>query len=268
VRAAATLSEQEARFLVDGYYLMQDGRKRANNQLRSMPDEPHGLIDWLAEQSEILEGQIKRTLDTYAEANVIGRWLKSIYGVGPVIAAGMLAHIDITQAPTAGHIWRFAGLDPTVKWGKGEKRPWNAEFKTLCWKTGQTFMKFSNEEECVYGHVYKKRKAYEVARNDSGGNAERAAADVAANRYKKKTDAFKAVSKGKLPDAQVDAQARRYTVKLFLSHIHCAMWWQRFHELPRDPYAIAHLGHAHFIPLPNPEAIDGLAEALAAKGWT
>src|SRR5581483_161544 len=25
-------------------------------------------------------------------------------------------HIDIEKAPTAGHIWRFAGLDPTLRW--------------------------------------------------------------------------------------------------------------------------------------------------------
>ena len=37
-------------------------------------------------------------------------------GIGPVIAAGLLANIDIKQAPTVGHIWRFAGLDPTNKW--------------------------------------------------------------------------------------------------------------------------------------------------------
>jgi hypothetical protein len=40
----------------------------------------------------------------------------SIKGIGPVIAAGLLANIDITKAPTAGHIWRFAGLDPSSKW--------------------------------------------------------------------------------------------------------------------------------------------------------
>jgi hypothetical protein len=44
----------------------------------------------------------------------------------------LLARIDIVKAPTAGHIWRYAGLDPTVRWNKGEKRPWNAGLKVLC----------------------------------------------------------------------------------------------------------------------------------------
>ncbi len=34
VHAATTLSEDEARYLVDAYYLMQDDRKRAHNQVR------------------------------------------------------------------------------------------------------------------------------------------------------------------------------------------------------------------------------------------
>ena len=54
------------------------------------------------------------------------RWARSIYGIWPVLAAGLLAHIDIEQAPTVGHIWSFAGLDPTKKWQPKTTRPWNA----------------------------------------------------------------------------------------------------------------------------------------------
>ena len=265
--AAATMSEQEARFLVDGYYSMQDDRKRANNQARAMKDEPHTLVVWLAEQGEMLEGQIRRALDTYSDAQPVGVWLKSIYGIGPVIAAGLLAHIDIAEAPTAGHIWRFAGLDPSSKWGKGEKRPWNAELKTLCWKTGQSFMKFSNQEDCVYGAVYRRRKEYEVARNERGDNAETAARTLTEKNFDKKTDAYKALITGKLPPAQVDGRARRFTVKLFISHLQCVWWFQKYSELPPKPYAIAHLDHAHFIAIPNTEKIKGLTAALQARGW-
>ena len=115
-RAAATLSPNEARFLVDAYYQMQSDRIRTAGQVRSMADEPHMLLDWLVGNSIKLESQIKSALDVYSESNELGRWARSIVGIGPVIAAGLLAHIDIEKAPTAGHIWRFAGLDPTVKW--------------------------------------------------------------------------------------------------------------------------------------------------------
>ncbi|HVG51614.1 MAG TPA: transposase [Xanthobacteraceae bacterium] len=265
--AAVTMSEQEARFLVDGYYSMQDDRKRANNQSRAMADEPHTLVVWLAEQGEMLEGQIKRALETYSDAHAIGRWMKSIYGIGPVIAAGMLAHIDITRAPTAGHIWSYAGLDPSTQWLKGEKRPWNAALKTLCWKTGQSFMKFSNQEECVYGAVYRKRKEFEMARNDRGQNAETATRLLTEKKFSKATEAYKSLSQGRLPPGQIDGRARRYAVKLFLSHLQTAWWFDKFQELPPRPYAIAHLDHAHFIGIPNAEIIEGLPDALRARGW-
>jgi hypothetical protein len=266
-KASTTLTEQEARFLVDAYYLMQDGRKRGDNQVRAMKAEPHTVIAWLTTQYDTLESQTRRSLDRYSDAHPVGRWMKSIHGIGPVIAAGMLAHIDIKKAPTAGHIWRFAGLDPTMRWNKGEKRPWNAQLKTLCWKIGQSFMKFAANEACTYGHLYRTRKTYETLRNDSGGNAERAAAILLEKRFDKSTEAYKMLSSGKLPLAQIDARARRYAVKLFISHLQCVWWFADTGALPPDPYAIAHKDHVHFVPVPNAREIPGLAEALKAKGW-
>jgi hypothetical protein len=228
-----------------------------------MKAEPHTLLAWFADQNELLENQIKRTLDAYSDGHPVGEWMKSIYGIGPVIAAGLLAHIDIEKAPTVGHIWRYAGLDPTSKWESGKKRPWNGSLKTLCWKTGQSFMKFSGNDECVYGHVYRERKVYEVARNDAGLNAERSAQILESKKFDKKTDAYKAYITGKLPPAHVDAQARRYAVKLFLSHLHLVWYWVKFKKVVPKPFPIAHLGHVHFIPPPNLELVPGLIEALS-----
>ncbi len=260
-QAATTLSTEEARYLVDAYYQMQENRKRADNQVRSMETEPSSVITWLAEQSDMLESQIKRALDKYTDAQQVGQWLKSIYGIGPVISAGLIAHIDIKKAVTVGHIWRFAGLDPTMKWEKGKKRPWNAELKTLCWKVGQSFMKFSNDEDCFYGHVYRERKEYEIHRNESGGNRETAAGLLP--KFNKLTDAYKHLSGGKLPPAQIDARARRYAVKLFLSHLQTVWYFIECGHLPPKPFVMEHRGHAHYIPPPNIEIVNGLAEALS-----
>lgn len=247
--AAATLSDDEARFLVDAYYMMQDDRKRAHNQVRALgeSEEPHRVIAWLAMQSETLENQIKRALDKYTSAHVMGSWMREVHGIGPVISAGLLAHIDIARAPTVGHIWRFAGLDPTMKWNKGERRPWNSRLKVICWKAGQSFMKFSGDEECFYGHIYRQRKEYELARNASGANAEIAVSILSAKKFGKETEAFGHLSGGKLPPAQIDARARRYAVKLFLSHLHGAWYQQHFGKPAPLPYPIAHLGHVHII---------------------
>lgn len=118
--AAATLSEAEARYLVDLYYQQQDNRTRSANQVRST-NEPNALITWLADEHRAIENLIKTAMDAYTETHLPGRWMKSITGIGPVLAAGFFATIDIEKAKTAGSIWRFAGLDPSRTWLKADE---------------------------------------------------------------------------------------------------------------------------------------------------
>lgn len=246
--AATTLGPAEARFLVDAYYTMQGDRIRADNQLRALSKscEPHAVLEWLGNQSSVLEKQIGAALDRYSDAQELGRLARTQVGVGPVIAAGLLAHIDIAQAPTVGHIWRFAGLDPTAVWEKGRKRPWNASLKTLCWKLGESFVKVSGNDKATYGQVYKARKVQETERNEAGAFSEQAAARVST--VGKTTDAYKSYSAGKLPPAHIHARAKRYAVKLFLSHYHHAGYELLRGELPPKPYVLTEAGgHAHFI---------------------
>ena len=251
--ASIRLSDDEARFLVDSYYQMQDDRKRSDNQVRSMSDstEPCDVLMWLADQSRALENQVKRALDAYSGAHPVGHWARAQSGIGPVIAAGLLAHIDIHKAPTAGHIWNFAGLNPGLEWNKGEKRPWNADLKTLCWKVGESFVKVSGKPDAFYGQVYVERKQLEIRRNENMEFADQAADVLKKKRIGKDTKAYKSYSKGKLPDAHIHARAKRFAVKLFLSHLHHVWHVHEFDTEPPVPYAIAHLGHAHYIKPPR-----------------
>lgn len=251
--AAITLSRDEARFLVDAYYTWQEERKRSDNQIRALSEsgEPHEVIQWLSVNAAMLENSIKRALASYSEADRVGEWSQSIVGIGPVIGAGLLAHIDIEKAPTVGHIWRFAGLDPTVTWEKKTKRPWNADLKTLCWKIGESFVKVSGRDDDIYGTIYVERKEQEQAKNEAGDFAEQAATVLANKKIGKDTDAFKAYSVGKLPPAHIHARAKRYAVKLFLSHWHHVAYVVRFGEEPPKPYILTQEGHAHFLAPPN-----------------
>jgi hypothetical protein len=286
-KAAATLSAEEARFLVDSYYQMQGDRIRSANQVRSLTasEEPHQTIAWLAEQSGVLERSIAGALDTYSNASVLGRWARSICGIGPVITAGLLAHIDIVKAPTAGHIWRFAGLDPTVTWEKKSKRPWNASLKTLTWKIGESFVKVSTNEDDFYGHLYVDRKLKEQARNLAGEYADQAAAKLAKVKIGKDTDAYvwysgsltkkdaiqianapteKRVGLARklagepgsglamLPPAHIHARAKRWAVKLFLAHYQAVAFRDHFGIDAPKPYILTQVGgHAHEIKPPN-----------------
>ena len=280
--AAKTISDAEARFLTDAYYAMQDARIRADGQIRSIVKnpvetgetneagdavkavEPHDVLIWLAEQNATLESQVKRALEKYVNVHPVGGWLTSIFGIGPVIAAGLLAHIDITEAPTAGHIWAFAGLDPTKKWEKKTKRPWNADLKVLCWKAGESFVLFHGNEKCYYGQLWRKQKDEYMARNEAGAYAERCVEILAKKKFDKETEAFKHYSSGKLPPAHIHAMARRYAVKHFLVDLQAVWYFIHYGKIAPKPWIIEHGGHVHFRTPWNAEAVPGLLEAYRA----
>ncbi|MFC4769239.1 transposase [Effusibacillus consociatus] len=251
--AAQTLTPSDLRYLVDSYYQIQEHRKRAANQVREIvkSGKSNPVIEWMFKNMKDLENNIRKMLDVYTNADAVGRWSKSITGIGPVIAAGLLAHIDIEKAPTVGHIWRFAGLDPTTEWKAGHKRPWNAKLKRLSWIIGQSFVKVSNNPKDIYGHLYKKRKLYEQQKNEAGDYAELAKQKLKKFNIRNDTEAFKWYSKGRLPPAHIDQRAQRWAVKLFLSHWHEYAYKHRYGEQPPKPYAIEHLGHVHLIAPPN-----------------
>ena len=116
--AARDLADDEARHLVNTYYQMQKDRIRSQGQLRALETsgEPSEVFFWLTRQREILEERVKQALRTYCENDKVGDWLLDQVGVGPVIAAGLRANIDIDEAPTVGHIWSYAGLNDEQMW--------------------------------------------------------------------------------------------------------------------------------------------------------
>lgn len=253
VRAEASrLNREEARGLVSLYYDLQLHRMAVDSQERALLKAGRSaeIFDHFGTQLSTLEKQMASVLDTYSTSTPVGEWSRGVVGIGPVLAAGLMAHIDITRAPTVGHIWRFAGLDPTVRWGKGEKRPWNADLKVLCWKVGDSFVKFSGREDAFYGRVYRERKAYEVARDEAGGNAEAAARSLE-QRTIRDVALRKCYESGHLPAGRLDLRARRYATKLFLAHWHEVAYEAHYGTPPPAPYPIAQLGHAHRIGVPR-----------------
>lgn len=258
--ASKTLSDKEARFLVDGYYIIQENRIRADAQIRSMSvdGEPIAILDWTARQMRTLENQIKGALDKYSASHPIGEWLRAQKGIGPVLASGLLAHIDIERCPTVGHIYSFAGLVPGVKWEKGKKRPWNASLKTLCWKIGESFVKFSNHDDALYGKIYAESKEYLVKRNEAGEFAEDARRILESLNFSKSTVSYKYYAGimpnqtvPMLPPAHIHARAKRRAVKIFLSHFHQVWYEQHFGRPAPEIYPIAYMGHVHKIEPPR-----------------
>lgn len=309
--AAKTIGSAEARFLVDSYYTMQANRIRSSAQVRELAKtgEPHEVLDFFEVQNEALESQIKGALEVYTNNHPIGQWLRSVDGIGPVIAAGILANFDITKAATAGAFWDYAGLNPAVNWigkdgaeeladevmgkekivtdkhmfefaqktsrksenllrmvhvfRKDEKnqkpvtraeivkvlsmRPYNDKIKTLLWKAGESFVKVSNKDGALYGKLYKEKKLSENQKNDELKFADQAKAKLKKNKIGKDTDAYSYYIKGMLPPAHIHARAKRYAVKIFVSHLFDVMYRAHYNAAPPKPFALAILHHAHMI---------------------
>lgn len=309
--AARTLSPREARYLVDLYYLMQKNRIAAGNQIHALTSasEPHDCIQYIAKQAELLEDNVKAVLDVWTMSDPLSVWARSICGVGPVLAAGLRAHIDFEKARTAGQVWRFAGLDSGVTWLGREKskalmasilpdapkidregilmlaaatnrkgvnlvsliarssenetgpwdradveavmakRPWNSKLKTLCWKIGEAFVKVKSRPQDYYGKLYEERKVYEITQNVAGQYKDQA--EVGAKRVNRASIAFKAYREGRLPDGHIHARAKRWVVKLFLSHYHAVANQILFSREAPLPYPVQFLGHVDVYNIPN-----------------
>jgi hypothetical protein len=247
-KAATELTQDETRYFVDIYYQVQKFRIRAEAQIRAAEEsgEPSKLLMWMFLQFHTLEIEIKKMLKAYADSHPVGIWSQEQVGIGPVISAGLLAHIDITKAPTAGHIWSFAGLNPTKIWNKKEKRPWNADLKTLCvYKAGECFVKTCNHKDSFYGRLYAEKKVELIKENEALAFQE--VALEKARKVGKSTDAYKYYSVGQLPPAHIHARARRWAVKLFLSHWHEVAYEAHYGKFAPVPYILEHGGHTHRI---------------------
>lgn len=324
VLVAAKLHAPEIRFLVSNYYDSQEMRKRGDMQLRHLGEktDPHvvHILEHTTNAFAVIEEEVQKMLGEFARSNPPGRWMLAQHGVGPVISAGFLAFIDINKAPTAGHIWRFAGLDPSVEWYGAEKaakmvndfvssrtptiedvvglanltkrqpdtlvrlatkdrdgkpqtltkrsisaalakRPYNARMKQLCFHFGECIKRTHNSPNSFYGRIYEEQKAKVIARNNAGEYAERARHFVSNS-----PDVKKKLAEGFLPDGNLDRQATRFVTKIFLSHLHALMFWDKFGRPPPKPFAIAILGHAHELPIPMTEMFPGFAEAYYGSG--
>ncbi len=244
--AALMMPKQEVAVLASSYFKVQQQRKAMG--LRSGALEKakisHSVTDFFENQFFTIEKQIKAAMNRYMNASddPAIEWMRSIRGVGPVISTGIFSEIDISKANYAGSLWRFAGLDSTIVWKKGEKRPFNAQLKLYCYYLGESFVKQGN----FYRKVYRDRKVYETEMNEKCAYADQARDYAAKINYKPGSNPFKLAAEGKFAPFVLHNRARRYAVKLFLSHLH-SVWREGLGLTVARPFAIEHLGHGRMI---------------------
>lgn len=141
--------------------------------------------------------------------------LSRVKGIGPTMAAKLIALVDIRKCDTVSALWRFAGL--AVIDGKaekpvpGEKLHYSKRLKATMYLVAKQLMAVKGP---YYDYYYEMRQKYESKHPD-------------------------------WPRLRIHLAALRKVEKLFLAH----MWekWRTYEGLPvRRPYVIDMLGHNNF----------------------
>lgn len=193
---------REIQYLIERYYQTQEHRIAMENQVRALKEageETNPLEDYY-ERFHGIEKDISKYLASAIKDHLMWKWLKSVKGIGPILASALLSTIDIRKADHASSVWKYAGLAPGQKREKGKKIDYNPFLKTVCWKIGESFVKSRGE----YRKVYDTSKTY----------------------YQQKFPAEKKEGKRTLyTKGHIHAMAKRRAVKLFLSH-----FWAKWRE--------------------------------------
>ena len=163
---------------------------------------------------EGLEAELDADIALAVRDEPICEQLEVLKGIGPLLAAKMIALIDIERADTVSALWRYAGYGVVdgerERPVKGEKLHFNKRLKTTVYLVGSSFLKCSSP----YRQVYDKARAYYEANRPDW------------------------------PKKRQHLAAMRKMVKTFLAHL-----WERWREVEGLPtralYVQERLGHNH-----------------------
>jgi len=218
-----------------------------------------------------MEEDIKRHIQSLInEWPVWFNWLKDVSGVGPIIAGGLLAYVDINICSKVSQLWHYAGQHvvdgeiPRLK--KGVKRSWNRRLQTIMWNFSESIVKSGKG----YRALYDERKEHEVRNRfltvelDNSRSEDDLAGFVAGHHlnenvgekkqgyYISNKAAALSILRAKngsskllleRKQAHINNRAKRHVRKVFLAHVY--KFWREAEGLPvRAVYAM-HLGPEH-----------------------
>lgn len=176
--------------------------------------ESHATMNRYHERFLELEKQAAADIADAVKEYPIYDSLRKVKGVGPMLAAQLIAAIDIRRAETVSGLWKFAGYavveDRADRPVKGQKLAYNAHLKKVCYLLGTSFLKSNSPYRAVYDSS---RAYYEANRPDWSKMRQHRA-------------------------------AMRRMIKHFLAHL----WevWRKLEGLEvRELYVVERLGHRH-----------------------
>jgi len=141
---------------------IQKARIQFSNRLSALGDT--GLDEGNAQQERIvkhyleafdaLEKQLNEDIAEIVGYHPVFPLVSAIRGIGPGLAAKLIAMIDITRSPTVSALWRYAGqavIDGAAeKPVKGQKLAYNKRLKTTCWLIAGSFLKSASPYRVIY----------------------------------------------------------------------------------------------------------------------
>lgn len=177
-------------------------------------EKQHELVDRWYRRFDDLETELDRDIIQLVKDHPAYPYLIELRGIGPLLAAKLLALIDIERASHVSSLWKYAGYGVTDgerdRPKKGEVLPYNKRLKVTCHLIATSFLKCNSPYRAIYDDS---RQYYAANRPDW------------------------------TPLHQHHAALRRMT-KRFLSHLWIV--WREVEGLPvSDPYVQAYLGHTH-----------------------
>jgi ribosomal protein S13 len=200
---------------------IQKARIQFGNRLAAIEnatDDPSDSIQasvidkWLIIFTD-LEGQLDKDITKLVKDIPIYEEMSNVKGIGPMLAAKIIAMVDIERAQTISALWRYCGYG--VKDGererpiKGEKLHYNKRLKTSLYLVATSFLRCNSPYREFYDRA---RVRYDETRPD-------------------------------WTDGHKHNAAMRKMTKMFLSHL-----WQRWRILEglpiRTPYSSEYLDHS------------------------
>lgn len=202
----------EISYLIDRFYQVEKHRVAIGLQIGQLKKDKVNIkfLKEFFDRFFTLEKDIKKLIaDTVAE-HPMWSWLKKVDGIGPILAAALLANLDIRKAKHISSFWKYCGLAVTPEGTaerktRGERIAFNPFLKSISWKIGESFVKIKGK----YRKMYDTSKAFYQKKFPKKQQALDAAGKPRKNAQGGKIMLY---SKG-----HIHAMAKRRAVKRFLA---------------------------------------------------
>ena len=170
---------------------------------------------------------------------------------------------EVAEHISARTQWKFSYLlengynEKKGKWSKTDlekacaKIPYNKSLKTHLWKIGKSFEYQKTRDGSLYGRLLAERISKEIERNENGLNKELIQKKMSEKNYSKGTETYNCYMEGKLPMPEINARARRWVEKIFVSHLFEEMYRVTNDKIPPRYYALDHCDGHHDEILPE-----------------